>query len=239
MRKSHLMGLVVLALSIGLVGTVVAGVPEQTLDASMVKNKLDKKKKSKNGVIVKIDNATREPAGRPAKGLQTQVFFTKNMAFNTKSVKLCKTSLEGITTAAAKAACGKSQVSVDGPGSVAGIQFNGGTEFSDGVVTAFNGPKKNQVTLHSRFDSLGATTILVGKLKKASGSYGSKLVVPIPEVASGAAAIKFFYTIVKKGKYVVGNCKDKTPDFKETTKFTPDEELSPFTAKDTSKCKRK
>ena len=75
------------------------------------------------------------------------------------------------------------------------------------ALTAFNGTSNNTLYLHSKATTLPVTNVLVGKLKKGKGKYGSSLDVTIPQLLAGG--ISDFKTTVKAGKYVQAVCKSK------------------------------
>ncbi len=53
------------------------------------------------------------------------------------------------------------------------------------ALTAFNGTSNNTLYLHSKATTLPVTNVLVGKLKKGKGKYGSSLDVTIPQLLAG------------------------------------------------------
>ena len=101
-------------------------------------------------------------------------------------------------------------------------------------VTAMNGHEKNTLFLHSRAESLGVTTVLVGKLKKGPKGFGNQLDVTIPPLALGA--IRRFTTTVKAGKFVQARCKSKNMKFQAVSMYN---DHAKTTDDYTTKCKQK
>ena len=63
------------------------------------------------------------------------------------------------------------------------------------TVTTFNGPKKNQITLHAYSPSLGAanTQVVLGNIIKAKGKFGQALFVPdAPDLGGDAFMLTRF-----------------------------------------------
>ena len=203
-------------------------VPQQTITAKLTPTKLPKKKFKPAKIFVDIETQNNDEApappgsNEPPKANRTVVDFPKNMKFDTKAVPKCKkgsAALEGTSTATAKKTCGnKSIVSVPTTDAVVGVGGPSSTLDVPVVVTAFNGNKPNTLYLHARVESLGITSVLVGKLKKGPSGYGSTLDVTVPPLTAGG--IKSFRTTVKAGKYVQARCKSKNMTFRATSTYT-------------------
>jgi hypothetical protein len=177
---------------------------------------------------------------------KAQIFYDKNIKFDTKGLKTCKSSkIENTTTAQAKAACNAAFV---GSGS-AKVQVAGDPSPSNtvpAVITAFNGePKggKPVILLHTRVDSLGQTTVLIGTLNRVSGKYAWRLDVVVPPLPLNTATTLFDVTVKhaathvagKRHDYVSEKCGDsnKTWDYKGTFTYSGAPAL---TVSDTQKC---
>jgi hypothetical protein len=138
--------------------------------------------------------------------------FGKNLKFDTNAAPRCTAPLAGTTTEQAKAKCSKKSLLGSG---VAHANLGGGPDqVSDVTVTTFNGPKKNEITLHAFSPSLGAanTQVVLGKIIKAKGNkYGQALWVPdAPDLGGDAFMLTRFDTTIKKSsKVVVARCKAK------------------------------
>lgn len=246
MRKFAFVALIA-AFAVGMVSFATAANEYQTTKIDVDKTKLDKKKFKpvglKTGVSTPVNDEA-EGASIPAKATQTVLNFDKNLKFNTKTVPTCSANLENTSTAQAKAACGNSQVSVDGPDTFAEVMISFGelgVGTYDAVVTAFNGPGKGQITLHANVPDLAATTIITGTIGK-SGEKGfkTKITFPVPLIGGGSGAISEFYAYIKgsgKGKkYVTARCKGKKHKIVAKTDYV-DHSQSEATA--TDKCKAK
>jgi hypothetical protein len=122
---------------------------------------------------------------------RAQIFIDDEIAFFNRGLKTCTVSqINGKSTSAAKAACGRAQV---GGGSASA---NVGGITVPVTVTAFNGPNRT-LLLHSA-PSIGSPVVLVGRLRSASGDYGIKLDVSIPPLAGGVGVLITFKTKLNK-----------------------------------------
>jgi hypothetical protein len=197
-----------------------------------------------------------DPAlNQPPSANRTILDLPKQMKFNLKSVKRCKTDAAGLegaaTVADAKKACGKKSVVSKDNGSTAKVTvaLPGGAQTVINVdVVAFNENGK-KLLLYSKptgaYSGIAAS-ILVGKLKKfgkvkgrPAGTkngkpYRQSLDVSVPPLAAGA--ISLFKVTVKNGKFIQAKCKPKKMRFQATTFF----DNAPTTSdKYTHKCKPK
>lgn len=205
--------------------------PIQSLDASISPTKLDKKKFKPVQLFVDVKTSN-NPQGtltdQPPSADRTVVDFTKNLKFDTKAVPNCagtEVQLQNTTTSGATDICGSKSIVSVASGTSAHVTVdtspgipNGSTLPVPVVVTAFNGTDPNTIYLHSRADAVNNTSVLVGKLGKGSGAFGSSLDVTIPPLLAGA--IDDFKTTVKNGKYVQAVCKSKTNQFAARTTFS-------------------
>jgi hypothetical protein len=200
----------------------------QTITTKLTPKKLSKKKYKPAKIFVDIETQNNDEASgppgsnEPPKANRTVVDFPKNMKFDTKAVPKCKKgsgALEGTSTATAKKICGnKSIVSVPTTDAVVGVGGPTSTVDVPVVVTAFNGNKPNTLYLHARVESLGITSVLIGKLKKGPKGYGKTLYVKVPTLTAGGIAS--FRTTVKAGKYVQARCKTKNMTFRATSTYS-------------------
>lgn len=238
-NKRFLVGVFVLAVSIIVPSSAFgAAAAIQTIEAELggkTTPKFDKKKFK--ATSIEVETTTADAANPdvllPPKATRALIVFDKkDVKFNPKAVPGCaNTQIAGTTTAAALAACGAAKVGAGD--ATAALPFGpGGTRQNfPVVVTAFNNGDANGILLHSRVDSLGTTTTLVGTLQ------GSTLDVAIPPLGGGVGAIAQFRTKVKAKDYVQGRCKDKKINTKGTFFFS--DGPTSATATDEQTCKRK
>jgi hypothetical protein len=242
--RKHLIWVVALTAAVAAVavGGIATAENSQTINAAVTPSKLPKTGPAK-GVAINVVTTTNDTDGDVDAATRAQVFFDDDLSFFTRGVKTCtKSQVEGKTTAAAKAACGKAQV---GAGSAdVGIGGNPDAK-ATATVTAFNGKPqggKPTILLHSFVQSLGQTTVLVGVLKNTSGDFGKVLDVDIDPLPFGTAITRFQTRVKKsftfKGKrrnYVSAKCADNNRTLNYKGKFTFDAGYSK-TATDTQKC---
>lgn len=246
MRKYLLLAVVAL---VAMVVPTVANAAVQSVVTKVTPTKLDKKKFKPVTLFVDViteNNDEDTSFEQPPSADRTQVDFSKNLKFDPSAVPQCAAdegALQNTTTETATSLCGsKSIVSVAGDGKTEATVIVDPAPGVPGtaplvvpvVVTAFNGFEDDTIFLHSRADAVNNTSVLVGKLKKASGSYGNTLDVTIPDLLAGAIAD--FKTTVKGGKYIVARCKDKTPDFGARSEY---ENHTPTKATFVGKCTQK
>jgi len=243
--------LAVLALASMVMASVASADDIQSIDTKITPSKLDKKKYKPVTLFVDVKTQNNSGAAvnadQPPTATETDVSFTKNLKFDTKAVPNCKVDSNAITNTTAdqaRAACGPdSQVSVD-KGTHGEVTIDTNPAVANGAntklqiqITAFNGQKPNTIYLHTDPAGIPTKPVLVGKLVKGSGAYGSILKVSIP--ALGAGGISDFTTTVKNGKYIQARCKTTTQKFLATTTFTDWTGGSKATDDFTSKCKQK
>ena len=228
MRKSAILVCAALAaLLVGAVGFATADESVQTEQAKVTPSKLPKKG-NKN---IKLTNTivTKDAPGtfQPPSANRTVLDLPKQVKINTKSVPYCKTTPDGLASAAtvadAKKACGKKSQVSDDKKSSAQVRVGsavGATTIPVDVV-AFNENGKKLI-LYSKptgaFSSIAAS-ILVGKLKesKSGKAYDKALDVTIPKLAAGA--ISFFEVTIPKSKYIMAKCNNTTVKAQATTYF--------------------
>ncbi len=130
------------------------------------------------------------------------IYYDKDIKFDTKGLPQCNKSLAGLTTAQAKAKCGKTIV---GKGHAV-VKITGDPALPDTPtdITAFNGKPVGGhpvILLHTYSAALGTSNVvvLVGKLFKVkSGQYGWKLDVTVPQLLAGTGATTFDVTVQHK-----------------------------------------
>jgi hypothetical protein len=208
--------------------------PIQSITGKLTPQKRSKKKFKPAKIYVEIITQDNEGERQPPSAFRTKVNFPKNAKFDTRKVPHCKASeaqLQGTSTETAINLCGQKSVVSKGSKLPTSPDSQGGTSawvvidtgpVTDPLqvpvrVTAFNGTKKNTLYLHSRAETLGVTSVLVGKLKKGPQGYGSQLDVTIPPLALGA--IRRFTTTVKSGKFVQARCKTKNEKWQAITDY--------------------
>jgi hypothetical protein len=135
------------------------------------------------------------------------IHFDKNLIFNNKQFPTCTEAQ--VNADAAKCAKG-SKVSKDGSSSKAKAQGGQGPSAikANPTITAYNGPKGTLILkLTSPANEFNATGTIVATLKKDTGAYGSKLVVPIPEKYYNQFGIKI--TLQRFGALISASTKVK------------------------------
>ena len=206
---------------------------EPVVDGSVKPSKLDKKKFKPINLFTEVRTTGPVPGENPEAEL---IQYDKDGKWKPKATPTCDAEIEFLTTEAAKAACPKSDI---GSGSAA-ILLPGGLVYDDLTVTAFNGPGKNEIRLHTYSPSLeGATPTVFGEIIKApEKKYGIALSVPdAPDVAGDTGKItKFNATITKKSGMAVARCKDKKFEIKRTVTY---DDGSQESVTDEQKCKQK
>jgi hypothetical protein len=233
MRKLLLGGVVALCAALGVASVASAVDATQTLAVKLDHTKAGTKEKPKSVGKLKVTTAT-TPGPVNAAGTFTVtnavIFFDKNLVFNSGSFKACSTSDLATIDTKCKGVS-KGQV---GSGTAAGSALGAVERLH---VKAYNGPKSGagykfylHVTGVRDVDGpLDIDTVIVAKLTKATGTYGWKLTVPIPEELqkpSGIlATLTSFITTVSassNGKPYVGikGCSGGKLKFKGTFSYT-------------------
>ena len=237
-RKSRLVVMLGLVLALGVAAIAYAvGADDATphVDGKVSPKKLYKKQYKPVQLFTEVSTelAVDGTQENPEKEF---IEFGNNIKFKSKAAPFCKVDLAGTTTDQAKTLCpGGSNI---GKGDAA-VKLNETQSVTDVVVTAFNGPKKNQIRLHAYSASTGITEVVQGIISAATtNGYGSALNVPdAPDVGGDAFAItKFNATIERGSKVVVARCKAKKMLFKRTVEY--DDGSEEFVT-DRHGCKRK
>jgi hypothetical protein len=250
MRK-YLIAVVVAVVSALALTSVAQADDIQSITAKLTPKKRSKKQFKPAQIYVEILTKDNVPERQPPSAFNTKVNFPSNAKFDPGAVPKCKATeaqLQGTSTDAAIAACGSKSVVSKGSKLPTSPGHQGGTSawvvidtgpVTDPLqvpvrVTAMNGHEKNTLFLHSRAESLGVTTVLVGKLKKGPKGFGNQLDVTIPPLALGA--IRRFTTTVKSGKFVQARCKSKNMKFQAVSMY---DDHAKTTDDYTTKCKQK
>jgi hypothetical protein len=226
MRKLLLGGVVALCAALGIAGVASAIDGTQTLALKLTHTKAGTKEKPKSVGTLKVTTATTPGPVNPAGSFAVTnavIFFDKNLVFNASAFKACSTS--DLATIDSK--CASSKV---GSGSAKGSALG---QVEPLVVKAYNGPKSGsgyKFYLHVTGSvPLAIDSVINAKLTKATGKYGWKLTVPIPDELqkpSGVlATLTEFITSVSgtsKGKPYVGikGCSGGKLNFKGTFSYT-------------------
>jgi hypothetical protein len=244
MRKLFLGAVVALSALLGVAGVASAIDGTQTVDVKLTHSKAGTKEKPKSVGTLKVTTTTTPGPVNPAGSFAVTnavISFDKNLVFNASAFKVCSTS--DLTTIDTKCkGLAKGQV---GKGSALGSAL-GQNEALD--VKAYNGPKSGsgyKFYLHvSGSQPLAIDTVIVAKLAKATGKYGWKLTVPIPQElqrpSNVLATLTSFITSVSgtsKGKPYVGikGCTGGKLNFRGVFSYT---DGTNKTATSTSKCSK-
>jgi hypothetical protein len=183
MRKLLLGAVAALVATLGVVGVASAIDGTQGIAVKIKNNKAGTKKKPKSIGPLTVTTTTTPGPGSPAgtfTATKAVISFDKNLVFNPAAFKVCKVDLSaasGIATIDSK--CAGAKV---GSGSAKGEALG---QVEPLNVKAYNGPK---VGANSKFylHVTGTTPLVIddviqATLKRATGDYGFKLDVPIPE----------------------------------------------------------
>ena len=250
MRKLPLLLVSALALALGVAGIAQAVDSEQKMNVKVQKNKAGTKKKPKSVGKLTVDlSVTADPSNPGETGSfatqRTVIFFDKNLVFNGAKFPSCTAVQAYNNKGLPQAACKKAKV---GGGQAQGVALG---QIQNLTVTGWNGPKGKSLLLRVQGDTpLAIDSLLVGKLSKASGKFGTKLTVDIPsdlqkplgpETAVFATLTRFLTTVggttKKKLPYVglAGCPKNKQLQFKGDFTFTDGSTQSPT---DTVACRK-
>ena len=183
MRKLLFGAVAALVVALGVAGVASAVDATQTIAIKLTNNKAGTKEKPKSVGSLKVTTATTPGPGSPAgtfTATKAVISFDKNLVFNASKFKVCSVNLNdasGIATIDSK--CKSSKV---GSGTAKGEALG---QVEAHTVKAYNGPKSganNKFYLHVTGGApLVIDDVINATLKRASGDYGYKLEVPIPE----------------------------------------------------------
>lgn len=162
----------VTALSVAAAPATAAMNSKQGLKASVSPNKAGTSKKPRNVDLTVNPFVTLDPSDPPFATTKAVVYLDKNLVFNNRKFKACSSAK---ILASEKSCPSGSKV---GSGSAQGKAL-GLTE--NLKITAYNAGKTGLNLLVVGNAPLTIRSVLVGKLQGASGKYGKKLVVAIPE----------------------------------------------------------
>ncbi|WP_372789858.1 hypothetical protein [Paraconexibacter sp.] len=220
-------------------GIAHAATVDQSIDVKISPSKAGTKKKP-TAASLKFDIATVKKVQNESFATKTAtLFFDKNLVFNPAAFPTCKQA----TIQANEGKCVKG--SKVGTGSAVGNALG---QTQNLKVSLFNGPGKTLLLHVTGSSPLAIDSVIVGKLKSASGAYGTKLVVTIPDnlqqpLPGVFATLTSFKTSItklagKKGKntpYIgIKGCTKKRLAFKGDFVFTDGTKAS---ATDTVACK--
>jgi hypothetical protein len=244
MRKLLLGGVVALCAALGIVSVASAVDATQTLDVKLKNTKAGTKAKPKSVGSLKVTTATTPGPGNPVGSFvvnNATIFFDKNLVFNASAFKTCSTA----DPSQIDSKCSSAKV---GSGSANGQAQVGGPEALS--VKAYNGPKSGsgyKFYLHVTGTApLQIDSVITATLKKATGAYGWKLDVPIPDELKhpslptiNATLTQFITTVsgTSKGKPYVGlkGCSGGKLKFKGVFQYSDN---TSKTATSTSKCSK-
>lgn len=187
----------------------------QTLRVGITPSKAGTAKKPK---AASIDVTISSPTERPATTETVDVWFGKGVEFNNRAFPTC--SLKTINASRGLSKCPKG--SIVGKGKAKAIGFLGGERVpEDLAVTAVNSPGNTLQLFVKGTNPLQIAAPITGKLTKASGQYGYKLSVTLPqdlrEVLDGVfAPLVFFNVNVRAQTTVKKNGKSTKVNYVET-----------------------
>ncbi len=219
-------------------------------------NKVPKKEYKAGKITVHTDTVFASPGSKPDGGFtkRVQIYFDKNIKFNTKAAKTCAGAFSSNTTMAlAMQQCGKAKIGTglastappsDFPGCV--IAFNGVPVGKTPTIVLFTrvsfttGGKANcSDPAHNTSGATSAT--LIGVLRPASGQFGKQL--DVNNIDGLPLPLDDFTSTIKKGDYVSARCNsgDKTWHVKTVHTYSggPPSPQPPVTVAETEKCKVK
>jgi hypothetical protein len=210
---------------------------EAFVEGSVKPKKLSKKEYRPIALFTEV--STRGPVtGSQANPESELIEYDKDGKWKTNRAPTCAAEIEFQSTDAAKAACPEGSAIGSGE---ADILLAGGVEYNGLTVTAFNGPGKNEIRLHTYDPRLaGATPTVFGKIVKlqGGGKYGIALSVEdAPDVAGDTGMItRFGATISRSAGVALARCKDKEFLIRRTVTY---DDGSQDVARDSQKCKQK
>lgn len=227
----------VLALSVAAVAYA-TGADDNTphVDGSIKPTKLDKKKFKAVELFTEV--STEGPVNGTQQNPEKEFIEYNNAKWASKKAPFCTAPIAGTTTDQARAACEPGSILGEG---TASVEFANGDLLDDLVVTAFNGPVKNEIMLHAATETLGPTVteVVEGKIVDAK-TQGYDIALQVdnaPDPAGDTAMIRSFNATIEKSSGVArARCKSKTLKYSRTVTY---DDNSSETVVDTQKCKRK
>ncbi|ADB50268.1 hypothetical protein Cwoe_1842 [Conexibacter woesei DSM 14684] len=188
----------------------------QELKVGISPSKAGTKQKPKAAAI---DVTIQSPTETPATTKSVDVFFGKGIEFNNRAFPTC--SLKTINATRSLSKCPKG--SIVGKGKARAIGFLSGQRVPESLtVTAVNSPGNTLQLFVKGTNPLQIAAPITGKLTKASGQYGYKLSVTLPqelrEVLDGVyAPLVFFNVKVQSQTTVKRGGKSTKVNYVETT----------------------
>lgn len=167
-----------------------------------------------------IDVTIQSPTQTPATTKTVDVFFGKGVRFNNRAFPTC--SLRVINASRSLSKCPKG--SIVGRGRARAIGFLSGQPVPEALkVTAVNSPGDTLQLFVEGSNPLQIAAPITGKLTKASGRYGYKLAVRLPqdlrEVLDGVfAPLVFFNVKVRAQTTVTSGGRSTRVNYVETTR---------------------
>ena len=209
------------------------------VDGKVTPKKLDKNKRRPVNLFVGV--RTEGPVtGTQENPEQERISFGKNVKWNGNKARRCKADITvpGLTAQQARSLCPRK--SYLGKGS-AEVALSNTVRVGDITVSAFNGPGRNQIRLHTSSPTLGAAAPTVfGKVVKSNQGrkYGQMLVVADAPDAGGDAFMitKFNAKIKRSTKVAKARCKVRKFRFLRAVTY---DDGSVETVQKQQKCKRK
>jgi hypothetical protein len=210
-RHVRMTGAIALCLALGVSALALADGTtdnEAFVDVSVKPKKLDRKKYRPIELFTEVRTQGPVPGINPETEL---IEYDKDGKWKTNEAPTCDAAIEFQSTEAAKGLCPPGSAIGEGE---ADILLAGGLAYEGLTVTAFNGPGKNEIRLHTYDPRLaGATPTVFGRIIKLrdGGKYGLALSVEdAPDVAGDTGMItRFGATIKRSAGVALARCKDK------------------------------
>lgn len=173
MRKFMLLAVASVVAALGIVGVASAINGTQEIKIKLENSKAGTSSKPKSVSHLTVTTTTTPAPGDPAFATkQAIIYFDKNLVFGGSAFKNCSTT----SPSSIDTTCKSAKV---GSGSAKGSAL-GQTE--NLTVKAYNAQKGKGLYLHVQGSSpLVIDAVMPGKLQKATGQFGNKLVVTIPD----------------------------------------------------------
>ncbi len=197
-RLAALLTLAVLAVAVlgsnALAQTVRAGRLIVTVEGGFTPHKLPKKTRAAITLSARSTIQTSDGSHLPALK-ELSLKFDKHTGVNTEGLPTCTIrKLENTTTKAAKASCPDALIGTGQAG--AEIEFPEQPPFfAKAPMLIFNGPPRNgnPVFIFQVYAFVPAPTTFVttAEIGRSSGLYGTKVLIKIPSIVSGAGSLSF------------------------------------------------
>ncbi len=237
-RKAHLAATLGLTIALTIAAIAYAdGIADNTpaVDGLVKPAKLDKKKYRPISLFTEVSTSGPVPGINPEQEL---IQYDKDGKWKTSAAPTCDAAIEFQPTDVAISRCPAGSAIGSGEST---ILLPGGLTYEGITVTAFNGPGKNEIRLHTYSPELpGATPTVFGRILKPTGGgkYGIALSVPdAPDVAGDTGMItKFNATISRSSGVSLARCKDKKFYIRRTVTY---DDGTQETVTHTQKCKQK